>query len=180
MTSSRSRSNNRGVPPGPADGTGAQFSLSLTHARTHSLVLGELVLQQSHVVGRDESGLQGARQLLGQHVVAPFLQHRQLVALLHRQLVVAAGLEVEERRVQLHRPLLGRRDADVPGHGADLGRLRGGGRVGDDMVLIGDVRVAEVGPNAVPEAVETRHTGAAAALHPGTWSGGGGGFLRID
>lgn len=132
----------------------------------HSLVFGELVLQQSHVVGRDQSGLQRPGQLLGQHVLAPLLDHRQLVALPHRQLVVAAGLEVEERRVKLHRPLLGRRDADVSGHGADLRRVRG--RVGDDMVVVGDVRVAEVGPNAVPEPAQTRHTGAAATLHPGT------------
>lgn len=133
--------------------------------REDSLVFGELVLQQSHVVGRDESGLRGAGQLLGQHVLPPLLDHRQLVSLLHRQLVVAPGLEVVERRVQLHRPLLGRRGADVARHGADLGRP--GPRVGDDEVLVGDGRVARAGPDPVPEPGQAGTAGPAAVLHAG-------------
>lgn len=134
--------------------------------RSDSLVFGELVLQQSHVVGGDEPGLQRAGQLLGQHVLPSLLDHRQFVPFPHRQLVVAAGLEVEERRVQLHLPLLGRRDADVAGHGADLGRLSR--RVGNDMVVIRDVWVAEFWPDPVPEPAATRHTRATAVLHPGS------------
>lgn len=129
-------------------------------------MFGELVLEQSHVVGGEEAGLQGAGQLLGQHVFAPLLQNRQLVALLHRQLVVAAGLEVKERRVQLHRPLLGRRDADFSGHSSDL--RCPDRRVRNHVVLVRDARVADVRPNVVPEPLQTRHTGPAATLHPGT------------
>ena len=69
--------------------------------KLYSLVFGELVLQQSYVVGRTKSRFQASSELLGEDVVSAPLDHREFISTAHGQLVVTASVEVKQRLVKL-------------------------------------------------------------------------------
>ncbi|KAF5903429.1 Uncharacterized protein DAT39_006776 [Clarias magur] len=68
------------------------------------------------------------------------LDDRQLVSLFDRELLLAARFEVVQGGVELRRPLLGLRHAQIPRHRADFCRRS-------------DARIARLRPKPVPQAV---------------------------